>query len=246
MESGLDLRFAERFDLAEHLWKNQTPVCAYAVPRSLIETFKLRFDEEFAVLEDWEFFLRCVALAPVEETGKLTSIVQIWLEGLVPVRALLATVEGAGADAAERMNLRPLVLPPGSVMSLVELRERCAEAEAALSGLAGQARHAAGLGKLIRMAAAYEEVSQMYTEVVTSERWRVLGPPARAVNVSASAQEGRPETGGGLTGLAPPPRLLGIVQAVDAVPDAYIAPLWAKWRPAGGPGAGLSIRPRPR
>jgi SAM-dependent methyltransferase len=184
-ESGLEFRFSERFDLTEHLWKNQTPICAYAVPRSLIETFRLRFNEEFAVLEDWEFLLRCVVLAPVCDTGRVTSVVQISLEGDSSQSAHSAQLWKALERVhQERMNLQPLLLPPGSVASLVDLYERCAAAEGALSGLTEQAGHAGHVEReLTRVVGAYDELARRYLEVVESKRWKVLGPAARAIEI---------------------------------------------------------------
>lgn len=184
VDSGLEFPFAGRFELTQHVWKNQTPICAYAVPKWLIDTFGLRFDEDFAVLEDWEFLLRCAGLAPVHDTGMVTSIVQLWVEGESSRSAHSAAVwKALERMNQERMNERPLLLPPGAVMALVDAYERATHTDSALRGLDDQVRRADYLNaELKRVAGAYDELLAKYRRVVGSKRWRLLGPPARALH----------------------------------------------------------------
>lgn len=176
VKSGLEFPYDASFDLTRHLWTNQTPICSYAVPRSLIETLNLRFDEEFSVLEDWEFLLRCASFAGIRDTGKLTSIVQLWLEGDSSRAAhspeLWKSLERV---LQERLNERPFLLGPGSVLPLVALHRRRAELEAALPPALARSR------ELERLRSELDELSRAYRTVVESKRWRVLGPPARTV-----------------------------------------------------------------
>ncbi len=50
--------FAAEFDLLGHCSQNQTPICAVAFPRHVIEHFSFRFADDLPVFEDWEFLMR--------------------------------------------------------------------------------------------------------------------------------------------------------------------------------------------
>ena len=87
----------------------------FAVPRRLIETVGVQFDEDLPVLEDWDFLMRCVAFASVKDSHKVTSVYQMWRLG--ESSASLHEVDLWQATQRvlqDRMNLRPLVLAAGS------------------------------------------------------------------------------------------------------------------------------------
>jgi SAM-dependent methyltransferase len=182
--SGLEFRFAGDFDLAQHLWGNQTPICSYAVPRTLIEAFGLRFDEQFVVLEDWEFLLRCASLARVRDTGSLTSIVHMWLDGSESSRSVHSAKIWKALEQLnqDRLNAGPLLLPPGAVAQLVDLHDRHCRLQADHQQVARVASESDTLRReRDQLWGELEGLRQRYELVVGSLRWRVLGPPHRAV-----------------------------------------------------------------
>ena len=131
VQSSLQFRYKLDFDRLRHFWENETPICTFAVPRSLVETVGLRFDEDLPVLEDWDFLMRCVAFASVRDTRKVTSVYQMWRSG--ESSASLHEVDVWQATQRvlqDRMNLRPLVLPAGSTDRLAKMCERLAELDA--------------------------------------------------------------------------------------------------------------------
>lgn len=195
--SALQFRYKLDFDLLRHFWENETPICTFAVPRSLIEIAGLRFDEDLPVLEDWDFLMRSVAFASVHDTHKVTSVYQMWRSG--ESSASLHEVDVWQATQRvlqDRMNLRPLVLPAGSTDRLAKMCERLTELDATnlqLEMLLKATRHeAASLRNEARrdqqivadaaaLAGEFERIRGEYNLTINSRRWRMLGPPARAV-----------------------------------------------------------------
>jgi SAM-dependent methyltransferase len=183
ISSGLEFRYARAFDLGQHLWKNQTPICAFAVSRELLETFSLRFDEDFVVLEDWEFLLRCASLGEVRDTGRLTSIVHLMLDSGESSRSAHTEAIWKALERVEqdRLNARPLLLPRGSVSQLVELHERLCQLELTERHLRDENE---------RLKHEFEWLKQRFSVVVNSLRWRVLGPPHKAVGAARGWLQG--------------------------------------------------------
>jgi 2-polyprenyl-3-methyl-5-hydroxy-6-metoxy-1,4-benzoquinol methylase len=197
VQSSLQFRYKLDFDRLRHFWENETPICTFAVPRSLIEAVGLRFDEELPVLEDWDFLMRCVAFASVRDTRKVTSVYQMWRSG--ESSASLHEVDVWQATQRvlqDRMNLRPLVLPAGSTDRLAKMCERLAELDATRiqheANLKATRHEAASLRnearrdqQIVAEAAAlvgeFERIRNAYHVTISSRRWRILGPPARTV-----------------------------------------------------------------
>jgi hypothetical protein len=193
VQSSLQFRYKLDFDLLRHFWENETPICTFAVPRSLIETFGLRFDEDLPVLEDWDFLMRCVAFASVYDTRKVTSVYQVWRSG--ESSASLHEVDVWQATQRvlqDRMNLRPLLLPAGSADQLAKMCERLAELDAIHGELEATRYEAASLRnearrdeQIVADASAvigeFEKLRNAYNVTINSRRWRMLGPPARAI-----------------------------------------------------------------
>ena len=50
------------FDLALHFRQNHSPICSFAIPRTIYRDLGLRFDESLVVIEDWHFFMRAAML----------------------------------------------------------------------------------------------------------------------------------------------------------------------------------------
>ena len=195
--SGLEFCYAARFNTVRHLFENETPICAFAVPRFLIDTFGLRFDEQLPILEDWDFLMRCVALAPVRDTEKVTSIYQMWRAGESSASLHEAEVwRGAQRVLQERRNAQPVLLPAGATDQLVKMGERLAHLEAKdvivselseemhMHGAASKEHGEARVrleGEVARLQAELEHISRAHAVTVQSLRWRALAPLARLV-----------------------------------------------------------------
>ena len=193
VQSALQFRYKLDFDLLCHFWENETPICTFAVPRRLIESVGLRFDEDLPVLEDWDFLMRCAAFASVRDTHKVTSVYQVWRSG--ESSASLHEVDVWQATQRvlqDRMNLRPLVLPAGSTDRLAKMCERLAELDATRLQLEATRHEAASLRNEARrdqqivadsaaLVGELESIRNAYHITINSRRWRLLGPPARVV-----------------------------------------------------------------
>ena len=181
VESSLEFCYELEFDPVHHLWGNETPICTFAVPRRLIETFGLRFDEQLPVLEDWDFLMRCVAFAPVRDTREITSIYQMWRNGESSASlhdtSLWQAIQRVLQD---RANQRPLVLPAGTAARLIDMSQRLAELDAArieTSTARAEARKQAE--EVQRLGHEVGVIEGKYLTVTGSLRWRILGPLAR-------------------------------------------------------------------
>jgi SAM-dependent methyltransferase len=190
VESPLEFRYSPDFDRVHHLWGNETPICSFAVPFSLIDTFGLRFDEHLPVLEDWDFLMRCVALANVTDTREITSVYQMWTKGESSASQHdIGLWQATQRVLQDRANLLPLVLPAGSTAQLIRMCEQLAGAEVERSEAAATRADAARLaaevarqaGELRRLAREVEEIHSKYLVTIRSLRWRVLGPLASVI-----------------------------------------------------------------
>jgi len=187
VESSLEFRYDLDFNPVHHLWGNETPICTFAVPRRLIETFGLRFDEQLPVLEDWDFLMRCVAFAPVRDTREITSIYQMWRNGESSASLHdISLWQAIQRVLQDRANQRPLVLPAGTAALLIDMSQRLARYPAELDA----ARHEASAAhaetkrqaeEVQRLGHEVGAIYQKYLTTINSLRWRILGPPARAV-----------------------------------------------------------------
>jgi len=185
VESSLEFRYDLEFDPIHHLWGNETPICTFAVPRRLIETFGLRFDEQLPVLEDWDFLMRCVAFAPVHDTQEITSIYQMWRNGESSSSLHdISLWHAIQRFLQDKSNQRPIVLPAGTTARLIDMSQRLAryplELDAARVEIAAaQAETEKQAEEVRRLDHELRVIYHKYLTNVNSLRWRVLGPPAR-------------------------------------------------------------------
>lgn len=122
--SGLEATHARTFDLVQHLFMNQTPICSVALPREALRTFGLAFDEGLAVLEDWQLLLQLVLLCGVHDTGRTTSVYHRWEGADSSWGAIDPRIwDGIRLAILQRFDAAPLLLPPGSATRIARLQE---------------------------------------------------------------------------------------------------------------------------
>jgi glycosyltransferase involved in cell wall biosynthesis len=147
----------ERFHVLEHFRVNQTPFMSLAFPSVVFSKLGLTFDERLAVCEDWDIILRASLFCGVEDVNALTSIYRLWENGGSSYTNH-SSDEWTSAEArvVEKMNARPIVLPPGSVQ---EIRELLAEREQFRNILASRAwKLSRPIRGFVRVAAAGRKV----------------------------------------------------------------------------------------
>jgi SAM-dependent methyltransferase len=187
VESSLEFRYDLEFDPVHHLWGNDTPICTFAIPRRLIETFGLRFDEQLPVLEDWDFLMRCVAFAPVNDTREITSIYQMWRNGESSASLHDASLWHAiQRFLQDKANQRPIVLPAGTAARLIDMSQRLARYPVELNAarleiIAAQAETKKQAEEVQRLGHELGVIHNKYLININSLRWRILGPLARLV-----------------------------------------------------------------
>ncbi|MEX0790798.1 MAG: methyltransferase domain-containing protein [Actinomycetota bacterium] len=119
VRSGLQNCYAPTFDLGMHLFTNQSPICSFAVPRSALNAFNLRFDESLPVTEDWEFLLRTAQITGVSDTGEVTSIYRRWVSNDSSTSVVDGSVwEGVRRSILHRFDQAPILLPAQSASKL--------------------------------------------------------------------------------------------------------------------------------
>lgn len=117
----VELPYDATFDYVWHLRLNSTPICSVALPLDELRARGLRFDEALPVVEDWDLLMRAAQLTGVHDTGEVTSIYHHW-EGAGTSRALHEheTWRATWLELLGRWDREPLLLPPGSVVGLVD------------------------------------------------------------------------------------------------------------------------------
>ncbi|WP_158647817.1 methyltransferase domain-containing protein [Nocardioides houyundeii] len=122
--------FDREFSLAHHLVANQTPLFAFAFPRSLHVDLGLEFDDSLSTTEDWQFLLRAAQLSGVTDVGRTVAVYQWWPLG-ESSRTLHSSEEWSQNRAAidRLIDSRPLLLPAGETRRLREDLGRLRRAE---------------------------------------------------------------------------------------------------------------------
>ncbi len=114
----LERPFPDRFDLLAHMSLNLTPICSVAFPRAAIVELGLRFDEDLAVYEDWEFLMRAAMALGVTSLPEATSLYRRLDHGnadSVEDETVWRTTHAAVID---RFSARPVLLPVGDARRL--------------------------------------------------------------------------------------------------------------------------------
>ncbi len=95
------------FSRWQHALEPLTPPAAWAWPRELVDQHSIGYDDTVLDDPDWELLVRITELVDVLDLGTVTSVRRRWTS--TPVVA----PPGGGATAQERIDARPLLLPPG-------------------------------------------------------------------------------------------------------------------------------------
>jgi hypothetical protein len=171
------------FDFVRHLALNQTPICSVAIPRAVLSTLGVRFDESMPVIEDWDLLMRVARYTGVLDVGGHTSIYHQWQEGSgLGSRSVVAAQiwDATHWAALARYDRQPLLLPAGSVSRLLEAMGGVPTKEAAL------------------LEAELAETRARLEAIETSEWWRATEPLRNAgTRAKVAAGQGRRVLGPG-------------------------------------------------
>lgn len=120
--TGFEQVFTPNFDMGYHLYTNQSPICSFAVPKELIEAFRLRFDEDLLVTEDWDFLMRAAQVAGVSDTERVTSVYRRWVDGQGSAGAFdQQTWDAVRESVLAKLDQNPLLMPAGSASKIATL-----------------------------------------------------------------------------------------------------------------------------
>ena len=200
--SRLEMAHSRAFDLLEHLSRNRTPFCSFAVPMQAVHALGVRFDEDVAVLEDWYFLLQLVLPCGVHDTGRVTSVYHRWQGD----ESTLARVDPAVWDTTraavlQRLDAGSLLLPAGSASRLAMMWERVLITDAEGPNLLEErdllraeidelkAELDTTRRAVDREASAAAEARSSLDDVLSSTTWRATYPVRLAMIKARDAQD---------------------------------------------------------
>lgn len=184
VHTGMHPKHASTFDMVQHFYANQTPICSFAVPVATIECFGLRFDEGLPVIEDWEFLLRAGQVAGVHDTQAVTSIYRRWVANESSINTIENAVwEGIRTGILHRFDQAPLLLPKGSASRISKLYETTLRLEQAKLNALDLARE--------RME-VIEELREEIKRIEGSLSWRVTFPVRWLLHYARRLKGGTP------------------------------------------------------
>lgn len=170
--SGYEAAYPRRFDFLDHVWRNRSPSCSYAVPTEAVRSLGVRFDETLEVCEDWKFLMDVAAHCGVTDadTATATSVYRRRRQG--------DSIDLAGEqrwlrdhlEVARSLAARPSLVPAGALAKARSLYEALEEA----------AR---------RDAAHLEELTALRNRVEALERsraWRLSAPLRRLASLRSA------------------------------------------------------------
>lgn len=190
--SGLFLTHTPVFDVVEHLARNRTPICSYAVPMDAVRALGARFDESLPVLEDWDFLLGLALVCGVHDTGAVTSIYHRWESAGAPTgKTDVVAWDAAHRSVVAKLDTAPLLLPAGAAGAVArafldaealqrertDLRRALDEAYARIDRLEAERD---GLAREVSLA------RQDAADVRSSTTWRLSAPARRLAGLARS------------------------------------------------------------
>lgn len=117
--SGFHKEYPTRFDLLEHLRTNRSPSFSIAFPRAVFQDFGVRFDESLSTTEDWDFIVRTALVCGVTSAEEITCIYRWWKS---EDSSRVAHSEDEWRTnyhrIIQRLDERPILMPPGTVRRL--------------------------------------------------------------------------------------------------------------------------------
>jgi SAM-dependent methyltransferase len=162
--TGFEAVYPLGFDYLDHVRRNRSPSCSYAIPMGAIRALDVWFDEDLDACEDWKFLMQIASCTGVTDADEVTSIYR-------------RSRDGDGSDgvvAAERwahdhltvahqLAAEPSIVPAGALLKVRALYEAIEESER-------------------REAAAQEEVTALRNRIDALERsrfWTMTSPLRR-------------------------------------------------------------------
>jgi SAM-dependent methyltransferase len=165
--SGFEDPYPPTFDYLDHVRRNRSPSCCYAVPLGAVRALDIWFDEELEVCEDWKFLMQVAAWTGVTDVdlevrpAAVTSIYRRSRDGGGADGAVESERWGRDKQAvALALAEGPALVPAGALVKIRGFYDAIDEAER-------------------REAASAEEIAALRHRIDSLERsrfWRITAP----------------------------------------------------------------------
>ena len=140
--SGFEAPYPVSFDYLDHVRRNRSPSCSYALPIGAIRALDVRFDEELDACEDWKFLMAVARWTGVTDaTGRsgpatATSVYRRSRDGGGAEGVIDAEQWGRDHLAvAQDLASEPSLVPPGALMKVRHLYEAVEQRDEAITAL---------------------------------------------------------------------------------------------------------------
>ncbi len=112
--------YPKTFNFYEHLDVNQSPPVGLAFPRSAFSDLRIHFDESLTTTEDWDYLMHCAAILGVHSYPGVTSVYRWWSDNDRSSRSDHNQAEWKANHEKiwQKLDLVPIILPPGSAREL--------------------------------------------------------------------------------------------------------------------------------
>jgi hypothetical protein len=179
--SGFEAAYPLNFDYLDHVRRNRSPPCSYAVPLGTVRSLAIWFDEDLDACEDWKFLMqvaRWTGVTDVDTSGTASSATSIYrrsrdgggADGVVGAERWARDHLAVARSLAEEASL----VPAGALMKIRGLYEALEEAER-------------------RDEAAAAEIGALHHRIEALERsrfWRATAPLRRLAALRSRIRPG--------------------------------------------------------
>lgn len=142
--TGFEDPYPARFDYFDHVRRNRSPSCSYAVPLAAVRAFGVEFDEHLDACEDWKFLMDIARWTGVTDAvgsdrPTATSIYRRSRDG-GGSDGIIDTEHWARDHMAVAAHLaaEPSIVPAGSLLKIRQLYETIEQREAEIVALANR------------------------------------------------------------------------------------------------------------
>lgn len=173
----MEALYPESFDLVAHIVQNRSPLHSLAFPRSVYRDLRMRFDDFLTTAEDWDFIIRVAPLTGVAVSTTVGCIYRQWKAE--ETSFTMHSDEEWRTNyfySLRKIDSTPLLMPPGSVVSLRNMFLELTRLRATHGGLTYQASPLSVDSSPDVDQEYLEALRCHYHTLIVSKSWRLSSP----------------------------------------------------------------------